>query len=214
MSPQMKPGKHSKRFFDSTRGRIVSYLRGSQATVNDLADHLGLTDNAVRAHLLSLERDGLVKQSGLRKGPRKPHFAYELTSEGEHLFPKAYDALLSQFITVFKKRLSPKVFTEALHAVGRSLAAQQENVPQKLSVERRAEAALRALEALGGTPKLETSDSKLRITSTSCPLAAVVAEHPEACQMVETLISEVVGVKVTEKCDRSETPRCSFVLSE
>src|SRR6185436_3185134 len=102
---KMKAAKLSKRFFDSTRGRIVSYLRGSQGTVTDLANHLELTDNAVRAHLATLERDGLVKQAGLRKGSRKPHFAYELTSEGEHLFPKAYDALLSQFITVFKKRL-------------------------------------------------------------------------------------------------------------
>ena len=124
----MKEGKLNKRFFASTRGRIISYLRGSRATVNDLADYLGLTDNAVRAHLLSLERDGLIKQSGLQKGSRKPHFAYELTSEGEHLFPKAYDALLNQFIAVLKKRLTPKAFTEALHAVGRALAAEQKPV--------------------------------------------------------------------------------------
>src|SRR3982750_2351153 len=114
----MKLGKLSKRFFESTRGRIISYLRGSEATVNDLAEHLELTDNAVRAHLATLERDGLVKQSGLRKGSRKPHFAYELTSEGEHLFPKAYDALLNQFITVLKQRLNPRAFAEALQAVG------------------------------------------------------------------------------------------------
>ena len=103
----MKPAKLNKRFFDSTRGRIISFLRGSQGTVNELAEHLELTDNAVRAHLATLERDGLVKQAGLRKGSRKPHFAYELTSEGEHLFPKAYDALLNQFIAVLKQRCAP-----------------------------------------------------------------------------------------------------------
>src|SRR4051794_20428095 len=114
----MKSAKLSKRFFESTRGRIVTYLRGSEGTVNDLASHLDLTDNAVRAHLATLERDGLIKQSGLKKGPRKPHFAYELTAEGEHLFPKAYDALLNQFISVLKQRLSRKALVEALHAVG------------------------------------------------------------------------------------------------
>src|SRR5262245_3591423 len=210
----MKTGKLNKRFFDSTRGRIVSYLRGSQATVNDLAEHLDLTDNAVRAHLLSLERDGLVKQSGLRKGSRKPHFAYELTTDGEHLFPKAYDALLNQFISVLKQRLTPRAFTEALHAVGRSLAAEQKHASRKLSVERRAQSALRTLEAIGGSPRLEQSGDTLRITSQNCPLAAVVAEHPETCQMVETLISELVGVETAEQCDRSETPRCCFVLAK
>src|SRR5215467_7168139 len=106
----MKAAKLNKRFFDSTRGQIVNLLRGSRGTVNELADKLGLTDNAVRAHLLTLERDGLIRQSGLQKGSRKPHFAYELTPEAEHLFPKAYDTLLNQFITVLKQRLTPRGF--------------------------------------------------------------------------------------------------------
>src|SRR5262245_17536245 len=121
----MKTARLNKRFFDSTRGQIVGLLRGSRSTVNDLADNLGLTDNAVRAHLITLERDGLIRQSGLQKGVRKPHFAYELTPEAEHLFPKAYDTLLNQFITVLKARLSPRAFRQALRAVGRSLAEQQ-----------------------------------------------------------------------------------------
>lgn len=210
----MKSAKFNKRFFDSTRGRIISYLRGSQATVNDLAEHLELTDNAVRAHLVTLERDGLVKQAGMRKGLRKPHFAYELTSEGEHLFPKAYDALLNQFITVLKQKLSPKAFTEALDAVGRALAGEQRVEGRKQTFEKRVQSALKTLESIGGSPRMERKDKQLSITSRSCPLAAVVEEHPETCQMVETLISELVKVKVSEECDRSETPKCRFVMSD
>ena len=45
------------------------------------------------------------------------------------------------------------------------------------------------------------------------PLAAVVCEHPEVCQMVETLISEIVGVPVKEKCSRKEAPKCCFEVS-
>src|SRR5687768_14320083 len=103
----MKGTKFDKRFFDSTRGRLVTLLRGTTKTVNELAEELELTDNAVRAHLLSLERDGLIKQSGIQRGTRKPHFAYQLTEEAEQLFPKAYDALLNQLITVLKGRLTP-----------------------------------------------------------------------------------------------------------
>src|ERR687894_1829907 len=112
-----------KRFFESTRGRIVTLLRGCACTVEELARKLDLTDNAVRAHLLSLERDGLVEQSGLRRGPRKPHFTYTLSSEADNLFPKAYDALLNQLIAVLKNRLSPAEIEEVLREVGRTLAA-------------------------------------------------------------------------------------------
>src|SRR5689334_25080253 len=112
-----------KRFFESTRGQIVTILRGAPATVEELASQLELTDNAVRAHLSTLERDGLVRQSGLRRGPRKPHFTYTLTAEADALFPKAYDALLNQLIVVLKTRLEPAEIEDVLREVGRALAA-------------------------------------------------------------------------------------------
>jgi predicted ArsR family transcriptional regulator len=210
----MANSRLNQRFFDSTRGRIISLLRESTATVNDLAGHLGLTDNAVRAHLSTLERDGLVKQSGLRKGPRKPHYAYELTNEGEHLFPKAYDALLNQFISVLKERLTPRAFKDALRAVGRSLASKRKAATERRqTLERRAQDALETLKDIGGNPHLEKNRGTLVISSGSCPLASVVAEHPETCQMVETLISELVDSEVKEDCDRTGTPRCRFTIS-
>src|SRR5262247_3931031 len=119
----MKLQKLNKRFFESTRGQIVSLLRRSDCTVNELAEELELTDNAVRAHLLTLERDGLVRQGGVQRGHRKPHFAYELTPEAEQLFTKAYDALLNVLLSVLKERLAPDELGEVLGEVGRRTAA-------------------------------------------------------------------------------------------
>jgi predicted ArsR family transcriptional regulator len=211
----MKTAKLNKRFFDSTRGQIVGLLRGTTGTVSELATKLGLTDNAVRAHLLTLERDGLIRQSGLQKGSRKPHFAYELTPEAELLFPKAYDTLLNQLIAVLKARLSPKAFRDALRAVGRSLALQHRNaITRTEDLESRAQRVLKALEELGGLARIEKEDDKLVIRSNSCPLATVVAEHPETCKIVESQISEIVGAKVRERCSREESPRCCFEITE
>src|SRR5687768_2548451 len=117
--------KFDQRFFESTRGRIVTLLRGTTKTVNELAEELELTDNAVRAHLLSLERDGLIRQSGTLRGTRKPHFGYELTSEAQTLFPKAYDVVLNQLIAVLKGQLTPVALEKALRDVGSSLAPPQ-----------------------------------------------------------------------------------------
>ena len=207
----MHKTKLGERFFESTRGRIVKLLRGTTATVNELVERLGLTDNAVRAHLLALERDGLVKQSGVQRGFRKPHFSYELTPEAEHLFPKAYDTLLNQFITVLKNRLTPKVLENVLREVGRSLSA--ENSAKRGGVEARAQNALKVLEALGGTARVEKKEGKLLIRSESCPLAASVSEHPEVCQLTEALVAEIVGAPVKEHCDRNGSPRCRFVIN-
>ena len=206
----MKRTKLDKRFFGSTRGRLVTLLRGTRKTVNELAEAVELTDNAVRAHLLSLERDGLVRQSGIQRGTRKPHFAYELTDEAENLFPKAYDALLNQLIAVLKGRLTPSGLEEVLREVGRSLAGAQATDEKNGDMESRVSKALVALEAIGGAARVEKENEKLVIRSESCPLATAVSEHPEVCRLAETLLSEIVGAEVREHCDREGAPRCRF----
>jgi predicted ArsR family transcriptional regulator len=210
----MKTTKLDERFFDSTRGRIVSLLREGSSTVNDLASQLELTDNAVRAHLLSLERDGLIRQSGVQRGPRKPHFAYELTAEAERLFPKAYDALLNQLITALKGRLPPAVLEDVLREVGRSLAARHSSDTPPDDLEGRVQNALGVLKAIGGTPSVERDGDKLIIRSGGCPLAAAVVEHPEVCELAEALVAEVIGLPVKERCVRGESPKCCFEVGE
>lgn len=200
-----------KRFFSSTRGQIVTLLRGSTKTVNELAGELKLTDNAVRAHLLSLERDGLIRQSGIQRGTRKPHFSYELTEEAERLFPKAYDTLLNQLISALKGRLTSEDLEEVLREVGRSLA-QTQALGVESDFETRTARALKAIEALGGAARIETVNERIVIRSESCPLAASVAEHPEVCRLAETLLSEIIGLDVRERCDREGPPRCRFEL--
>jgi predicted ArsR family transcriptional regulator len=209
----MKRTKFDRRFFDSTRGRLVTLLRGTSKTVNELAEELELTDNAVRAHLLSLERDGLIKQSGIQRGTRKPHFSYQLTEEAEQLFPKAYDALLNQLIAVLKERLTPSALEDVLREVGRSLAGAQAASKKNDDMESRIARGLVALEAIGGAARVEKENEKLVICSESCPLATAVAEHPEVCGLAETLLSEVIGLEVREECDREGSPRCRFEIT-
>jgi len=206
----MQITKLDERFFDSTRGRVVGLLRGKSSTVTELAEQLGVTDNAVRAHLLSLERDGLIRQSGVQRGTRKPHYAYELTAEAERLFPKAYDALLNQLITTLKGRLPPAALEEVLRDVGRSLAVKHSSDGGGDDLEGRLRNALEVLKAIGGTPSVEKEGGKLTIRSGGCPLAAAVAEHPEVTELAEALVAEVIGLPVRESCERGGSPKCRF----
>ena len=207
----MEAMKLDKRFFESTRGQIVTILRRSPCTVDELAGKLELTDNAVRAHLLSLERDGLVRQSGLRRGPRKPHFTYVLTPEADRLFPKAYDALLNQLIAVLKTRLNADEIEDVLREVGRAVAADAPG-GQNADLESRVQTALKVLEAIGGAAEVEQHEDKFVIVGSGCPLAAAVAVHPEVCHLAETLVAEIVKVPVEEHCDRHGTPKCRFEI--
>ena len=186
-------------------------LRESVKTVNEIAEKMDLTDNAVRAHLLALDRDGLVQQIGTTKGFRKPHSVYGLTDDARHLFPKSYDSILNKLVSVLKSRLSPKVVLEIMREVGREVADKDAR-PAGGSLSERLNAGLAALERLGGSARIVERGDQLSIESDSCPFADVVAEHPEVCKATESAVQEIVGEPVTEICDRTGLPKCRFSI--
>jgi predicted ArsR family transcriptional regulator len=203
-----------EKFFESTRGRMVTLLRRSGRTVEELARGLDLTDNGIRAHLAVLERDGIVRQRGsVRRGSGggKPAYVYELTPQGEDLFPKAYEPVLRRLLDVLSERMGEEKSEALLRAVGGRLA-EERDVPED-DARARLEAAVEVLNELGGLAELEEQDGAVVIRGYSCPLASVTLDHPEVCRMVETLIAELAGVPVHERCDRGERPRCCFEIA-
>ena len=196
-----------RRFFESTRGRIVTLLRRSGRTVEELARELGVTDNGVRAHLATLERDGIVRHGS---GGGKPAYVYELAPEAEDLFPRAYEPVLRRLLDVLREREGEERSEALLRTVGGRLA-EERGVPAG-DARARLEAAVDVLNELGGLAEFEESDGGLAIRGYSCPLAGVTPDHPEVCRMAETLISELAGVPVQEHCDRGERPRCCFEI--
>jgi predicted ArsR family transcriptional regulator len=203
-----------EKFFESTRGQIVTLLRRSGRTVEDLARALDLTDNGVRAHLAILERDSIVRQRGsVRRssGGGKPAYVYQLTQEAEDLFPKAYEPALRRLLDVLSDQLGPEESEALLRSVGRRLA--EEHSTRADGAHTRLESAVEVLNELGGLAELEERDGAVVIRGYSCPLAGVTPDHPEVCRMAETLIAELAGVPVHERCDRGERPRCCFEIA-
>jgi predicted ArsR family transcriptional regulator len=193
---------------------VVTLLRRAGFTVDELARELDLTNNGVRAHLAVLERDGIVRQRGsVRRssGGGKPAYVYELTQEGENLFPKAYEPALRRLLDILSERLGSEESEALLKSVGRRLA--EEHSVRTNDAHARLESAVEIFNELGGLAELQERDGTLVIRGYSCPLAGVTLDHPEVCRMAETLITELAGVPVYEHCDRGERPRCCFEVA-
>lgn len=207
-----------QRFLSSTRGRLIALLRRETRTVDDLAQRLDLSDNAVRAHLATLERDGLVRQRGVRRGggSGKPAYAYELTPEADQLFPKPYAEVLGEVFDALERRMPPDQMEALLRDVGHRLGANESARGGGDGDDRaRLEAAAAALNELGGLAEVEERDGGLAVRGYSCPLASVVPGHPEVCHLAEAFVSEVSGLPVRERCEHGETPpHCWFEQAE
>ena len=168
-----------------TRGRLLALLREGERTVDDLAARLGLTDNAVRFHLDALERAGTVEKGSLRRsgGAGQPAVLYSLSDSGEEAFSRAYAPLLIAFLEELRERMTT------------------------------AQGASELLNGLGGITTVEKKGNRYQIVGRACPLSRAVEADHCVCAAVTSLVAEVVGENVTERCDRSGHPRCCFEIS-
>ncbi len=202
----------NERFFTSTRGQIVALLRRIGHTVDELAQALKLTDNAIRSHLATLERDGLVRQSGERRSGGKPAYIYELTPEAQQLFPQPYGLVLLYLLDALDESMTAQEREVLLRTVGLRLAAQW-RIPGG-DAQAHLDRAVEVLNQLGGLAELERGEVISSIRGYSCPFAVIAPNHPEVCQLAETFLTELIGVPVQQRCDNAGAPQCSFIVEQ
>ncbi len=199
-------------FWNSTKGRIILLLLQESRTVNELARALSLTDNAVRAALTALGRDGLVRQSGSQPGRRKPRVVYDLTPKAKQLFPKVYGVLLRNLLDVLKDNLSPKKLEEVARTVGHRMAPLYRSAVRVSRSQDRTEQAVTLLRELGGFCVKEDGNGRVLLRCFECPFAEAVVAHPEVCLLVETVLSDVLGVRARQRCESGSEARCRFEI--
>jgi len=197
-----------------TQQAIIRRLRAEDRTVRELADHLDLTRNAVRAQLSKLKSDGIVEVTGRRPTRRKPEHVYGLTQKAEQFFPKSYDALFNTVLSVLME--AEWVNAEpVLEEVARRLARSHKPGELEPDAAVRVDRARRVLEEMGGLPDVvEAADGAYRLEGSSCPLAASVRAHGEtACDLARTLVEELTELPVERRCDADGAcPQCAFVI--
>jgi predicted ArsR family transcriptional regulator len=211
----MSTASHSRSEDGTTRERLTDLLRRGERTVDELADAVGLTANAVRQHLAVLERDGVVARRGPRRegGVGKPATVYGITPEAERSFSRAYAPVLAALLAA----LPDHVAGADLEAILRDAAARltADAPAPRGDFRRRVRVGAAVLESLGGVTETTQGRTGAVIEGCSCPLADAVVVRPELCRMIEWLLGAVVGARVEERCNRSAGhARCRFEITE
>ncbi len=198
-----------RRLLAGTRGRIVADLRGAPATIGELTGRLAMSANAVRSHLAALERDGIVVlEPRQRQGVGKPAHVYRLTAEAHALTPKAYDTMLDVVLDAARERAGTDGSAEILAAAADRLAGK---TSAGASFDQRLAETQALLATIGASVEVERAGNRVRMRGADCPLASMVATHPELCGVLAAVIARRLGVAVNDCCDRSQAlPRCCF----
>lgn len=197
----------------TTRNRVIALLRREQHTVEELAAALGLTDNAVRAHLAALERENVVRQEGIRRDGAvgKPATLYGIAPDSSAVFSTAYAPVLGALLAEMRTRMTPRQIESILRRTGKRLAGA---LPARATFDERVRASANLLTGMGADAELVQTATGYEVRGHGCVLSKAVIECPATCVILEQLLRDACGADVKECCDRtSDRPNCRFTIS-
>ena len=178
----------------ATRQDILDYLRlHSQATVRELGEHLRLTSTGIRQHLTVLERDGLIASHEERGHVGRPALVYRLTSQGDALYPKQYEALANALIEEARGLLGPDALQKLMKNVAARFAEPyMARLEGKLGAERAAEAT-RVIQERGCLAESCAEGDDLLIRQQTCPFPDVASRNSAVCALEVEFVRRLVG---------------------
>ena len=199
----------------STRQDILQLLkRNGEMTADELAQSLGITAVAVRTHLTTLERDGLVARRTERRPVGRPVHSYSLTREGDELFPRNYGTFAIQALRDIRDEFGEA----AVEAVFRRRAARQREAYREAqtagSLAERGQKLVERLEANGNMARwIDHGDGSFELIENNCPIALVAKDFPLACQLELEVFRDVLGADVTRTRHAAAGDRqCAYLV--
>ena len=202
-----------------TRQKIVELLKErGRATVEELADAVGLTQMAVRHHLNVLQAENLVAASSVRRKshPGRPQQLYALTEAANELFPEEYYHLADYLLDEVKASLGKAGLDELLRRIASRMAAEAPPMRPGQRLEEHLDRAVQFLGQKGFTARWEVAgDKTIFIRMLTCPYRQVAREHNEVCHLDMQIIKEMLNVDpVRLTCMANGDEYCTYRINQ
>lgn len=186
--------------FGERRSQILRHLLRNKtgSSIDELAQSSGVTRTAVRQHLASLMRDGLVALAGARPSGGRPQQLFVLTPEGKESFPRRYSWFAQLLIEAIGQEHGAAGLRLRLARIASAVVAQlKQRTPGLSSRRQRIEKLSEVMDELGydartgrhvgGAPTIEADN---------CVFHELAMKNPAVCQFDLALLSGFSGSKV------------------
>ncbi|PZE21015.1 helix-turn-helix transcriptional regulator [Paenibacillus xerothermodurans] len=199
----------------STRKVILTMLKtqGSLA-VSDMAEQLGVTEMAVRRHLNTLERDGLIQARLVRQAMGRPTKLYSLTEQADDLFPKKYKHLaldlLAELIEEAGEEQVERLFERRKERLIERYQQQMDG--QQLSERVKILAEIQNANGYMVEWKSEEGDRYV-IDEHNCPITKVANQYKYACNCELKMFQKLLNADVERtECLAKGGSKCSYTI--
>jgi predicted ArsR family transcriptional regulator len=200
----------------STRKIILTLLKTrGLMSVGDLARELNITEMAVRRHIHTLERDGLLESQLSRQPMGRPTRLYGLSMPADDLFPKNYQQLALDLLGEMDAEEHGKAAVLFERRMQGMYAKYKNRMDGKNLPERVAE--LADIQDAGGymVKWEQTEQGALVLHEYNCPITQVAAVYNEACRCELALFEKLLEADVERTdCLSKGGSRCTYRIQE
>jgi predicted ArsR family transcriptional regulator len=201
-----------------TRKTILDFIKeNGEATVDELADVLGLTTVTVRHHLDILRSDGCVNEPVIRhrSSPGRPQYAYTLAAKASEHFPKNYCDLAALVLDEVRASSPPQAINVFFEGVANRMSALAPAPVPGEALDERLERAVCFLNSQGYVASYERVEDGYVLQTCNCPYEALAKDNQELCGMDLTLMANLLG-EVPQRVSRvvEGAVSCAYFIPE
>ena len=183
----------------------------SGMTVDELAERLEITRNAVRQHVAALENHGLITQGGTRPSGGRPEQLYMLTDAGKESFPRNYSWLAQLLVESLREQDGAEGLRERLSTLGSAVARQLRGQHPGLQSRQQKVEKLSQLMGQLGYESRNAAAGAPSIEAYNCIFHTLAVKNPEICQFDLALLSTFTDSKVDhQECMARGGNACRF----
>jgi predicted ArsR family transcriptional regulator len=204
---------HLEQLSETRRVILSSIKKEGSATISELANFNKLSGEAVRQHLVQLERDGWIKRSATKGSHEvgRPSMRYSLTQAGEHLFPKHYDALALEVLDTIIGNFGDDALNQILSSMTEARVMKWEPRLRGLSLPERVEVLKGLYLQDDAYMDVEYEEGRIRLIERNCPFYSVAMRSPVLCSISVSLLTRLLGYQVVrEERFQDGDGRCVF----
>lgn len=199
----------------SRRDQILILLLESRSgmSIDDIAERLNISRNAVQQHLSGLEQEQLIKKDALKSTGGRPSRNYVLTERGINHFPKQYSWFCNLVLAELKSEMSEEAFRQFMWRLGVKLARTLVAQFSDKKPDEKIAALVDAMQNLGYHAMLDPNSGQPSITASNCVYHDLAQQFPDLCEFDRALISTLLDLPIEQTaCMARKDCTCRFLI--
>jgi predicted ArsR family transcriptional regulator len=205
----------------TSRQKLLDYLRDHRAvTAGELSQALKMTQANARHHLEILREQGVVQVVGRRpsQGKGRPARIYSQSEQSlGHNLERLASALLEEIASspaMTNEEVWQRIARRVAQVPYPTVVSRGDALRQGTRLTQSLYQAVRRLNEMHYQARWEARSDTPRVILGHCPYAAILAEHPEICQLDASLLEEMLGYPLEQTARLAKDGRgmtyCAF----